>query len=135
MWCWPWGSATSPVLSNGVQDTACSCMSQCPQALRQAPEGCHRCSGSPGSPSLCPTAYTSLDTDTGDTTVLPESIVMGERQPGQELSTTQEEPVVVFPVLPPVPWRAVILHRVLAAAAAIAVLLVGILVRLLTGNG
>ncbi|KAM4886926.1 multidrug and toxin extrusion protein 2-like [Sylvia borin] len=78
--------------------------------------------------------YTSLDTDTGDTTVLPESIVMGERQPDHELSTTQEEPVVV-PVVPPVAWRAVILHRVLAAAAAIAVLLVGILVRLLTGNG
>lgn len=97
----------------------------------------------PGSPGwaaqppcspLCPTGYTSLDADTGDTTVLPESIVMGERQPGQELSTTQEEPVVV-PVLPSVPWRAVILHRVLAAAAAISVLLVGILVRLLTGNG
>ncbi|XP_066189573.1 multidrug and toxin extrusion protein 2-like [Sylvia atricapilla] len=78
--------------------------------------------------------YTSLDTDTGDTTVLPESIVMGERQPDHELSTTQEEPVVV-PVVPAVAWRAVILHRVLAAAAAIAVLLVGILVRLLTGNG
>uniref|UniRef100_A0A8D2PRL2 Multidrug and toxin extrusion protein n=1 Tax=Zosterops lateralis melanops TaxID=1220523 RepID=A0A8D2PRL2_ZOSLA len=78
--------------------------------------------------------YTSLDSDTGDTTVLPESIVMGERQPEHELSTTQEEPVVV-PVVPPVPWRAVILRRVLAAAAAIAVLLVGILVRLLTGNG
>ncbi|KAI1231771.1 hypothetical protein IHE44_0007406 [Lamprotornis superbus] len=74
--------------------------------------------------------YTSLDADTGDTTVLPESIVMGERQPDHELST-QEEPVV----LPPVSWRALILHRVLAAAAAIAVLLVGILVRLLTGNG
>ncbi|XP_066058178.1 multidrug and toxin extrusion protein 2-like [Chamaea fasciata] len=79
--------------------------------------------------------YTSLDTDTGDTTVLPESIVMGERQPDHELSTTQEEPVVVVPVVPPVAWRAVILRRVLAAAAAIAVLLVGILVRLLTGNG
>ncbi|XP_032934438.1 multidrug and toxin extrusion protein 2-like isoform X1 [Catharus ustulatus] len=77
--------------------------------------------------------YTSLDTDTGDTTVLPEGIVMGERQPDHELST-QEEPVVV-PVLPPVAWRAVLLRRVLAAAAAIAVLLVGILVRLLTGNG
>ncbi|XP_072793365.1 multidrug and toxin extrusion protein 2 isoform X2 [Taeniopygia guttata] len=80
--------------------------------------------------------YASLDTDTGDTgdtTVLPESMVMGERQPEPELST-QEEPAVV-PVLPPVPWRAVILRRVLAAAAAIAVLLVGILVRLLTGNG
>ncbi|RLV97092.1 hypothetical protein DV515_00012104 [Chloebia gouldiae] len=77
--------------------------------------------------------YTSLHTDTGDTTVLPESMVMGERQPDHELST-QEEPAVV-PVLPPVPWRAVILRRVLAAAAAIAVLLVGILVRLLTGNG
>ncbi|XP_062363117.1 multidrug and toxin extrusion protein 2-like [Cinclus cinclus] len=77
--------------------------------------------------------YTSLDTNTGDTAVLPESIVMDEREPDHELST-QEEPVVV-PVLPPVPWRAVILRRVLAAAAAIAVLLVGILVRLLTGNG
>ncbi|OWK57323.1 Multidrug and toxin extrusion protein 2 [Lonchura striata] len=77
--------------------------------------------------------YTSLDADTGDTTVLPESMVMGERQPEHELST-QEEPAVV-PVLAPVPWRAVILRRVLAAAAAIAVLLVGILVRLLTGNG
>uniref|UniRef100_A0A8C3NKR7 Multidrug and toxin extrusion protein n=2 Tax=Geospiza parvula TaxID=87175 RepID=A0A8C3NKR7_GEOPR len=77
--------------------------------------------------------YTSLDTDTGDTTVLPESMVMGERQPGQELST-QEEPAVV-PALPPVPWRAVMLRRGLAAAAAIAVLLVGVLVRLLTGNG
>ncbi|XP_021380660.2 multidrug and toxin extrusion protein 2 [Lonchura striata] len=77
--------------------------------------------------------YTSLDADTGDTTVLPESMVMGERQPEHELST-QEEPAVV-PVLVPVPWRAVILRRVLAAAAAIAVLLVGILVRLLTGNG
>uniref|UniRef100_A0A8U7P9I0 Multidrug and toxin extrusion protein n=1 Tax=Corvus moneduloides TaxID=1196302 RepID=A0A8U7P9I0_CORMO len=80
--------------------------------------------------------YTSLDTDTGDTgdtTVLPEGIVMGERQPDHELSP-QEEPVVV-PVLPPVEWRAVIIRRVLAAAAAVAVLLVGILVRLLTGNG
>ncbi|RMC10667.1 hypothetical protein DUI87_12378 [Hirundo rustica rustica] len=79
-------------------------------------------------------AYTSLDTDTGDTAVLPESIVMGERQPDHELTTTQEQPAVV-PVLPPVTWRALILRRVLAAAAAIAVLLVGILVRLLTGNG
>nr|XP_054503075.1 multidrug and toxin extrusion protein 2-like [Agelaius phoeniceus] len=77
--------------------------------------------------------YTSLDTDTGDTTVLPESMVMAERQPGHELSP-QEEPAVV-PALPPVPWRAVMLRRGLAAAAAIAVLLVGILVRLLTGNG
>ncbi|XP_053817546.1 multidrug and toxin extrusion protein 2-like [Vidua chalybeata] len=77
--------------------------------------------------------YTSLDADTGDTTVLPESMVMGDRQPDHELCT-QEEPAVV-PVLPPVPWGAVILRRVLAAAAAIAVLLVGILVRLLTGNG
>ncbi|KAM7001192.1 uncharacterized protein RBU47_011052 [Passerculus sandwichensis] len=77
--------------------------------------------------------YTSLDPDTGDTTVLPESMVMGERQPGQELSP-QEEPAVL-PVLAPVPWRAVMLRRGLAAAAAVAVLLVGILVRLLTGNG
>ncbi|KAF2984120.1 hypothetical protein EK904_010475 [Melospiza melodia maxima] len=69
--------------------------------------------------------YTSLDPDTGDTTVLPESMVMGERQPGQELSP-QEEPAVL-PVLAPVPWRAVMLRRGLAAAAAIAVLLVGIL--------
>ncbi|XP_039576900.1 multidrug and toxin extrusion protein 2-like [Passer montanus] len=77
--------------------------------------------------------YTSLDPDTGDTTVLPESMVMSERQPAHELST-QEEPALV-PVPPPVPWRAVILRRVLAAAAAVTVLLVGILVRLLTGNG
>lgn len=83
--------------------------------------------------SVCPTGYTSLDTDTGDTTVLPQSMVLGERQPDHELST-QEEPAVL-PVLPPVPWRAVIFRRGLAAAAAIAVLLVGILVRLLTGNG
>lgn len=58
---------------------------------------------------------------------------MGERQPEHELST-QEEPVA-DPVVPPVAWRAVILSRGLAAAAAIAVLLVGILVWLLTGNG
>uniref|UniRef100_A0A803V6U7 Multidrug and toxin extrusion protein n=1 Tax=Ficedula albicollis TaxID=59894 RepID=A0A803V6U7_FICAL len=76
--------------------------------------------------------YTSLDTDTGDTTVLPESIVMGERQPDHELSTQE---AVVVPVLAPVAWRTVILHRVLAAAVAIAVLGVGILVRFLTGSG
>lgn len=110
----------------------------CPQALRKDPEDCNKClwgaQAQPPCIPLCPTDYTSLDSDTGDTTVLPESIVMGERQPEHELSTTQEEPVVV-PVVPPVPWRAVILRRVLAAAAAISVLLVGILVRLLTGNG
>ncbi|XP_056362471.1 multidrug and toxin extrusion protein 2-like isoform X1 [Oenanthe melanoleuca] len=76
--------------------------------------------------------YTSLDTDTGDTAVLPESIVMGERQPEHELSTQQ---AVAVPVLAPVAWRAVILRRVLAAAVAIAVLGVGILVRFLTGSG
>lgn len=120
-------------------------MSQCPQALGKDSQDCHWCLCSisleapgwaarpPCNAPLCPSGYTSLDTDTGDTTVLPEGIVMGERQPDHELSP-QEEPVVV-PVLPPVEWRAVIIRRVLAAAAAIAVLLVGILVRLLTGNG
>jgi len=67
------------------------------------------------------------------TVVLPESFVGGERQPGQQL-ITPEEPADV-PAPPAVVWRALIIRRVLAAAAAIAVLLVGILVRLLTGNG
>ncbi|PKU37776.1 multidrug and toxin extrusion protein 2-like [Limosa lapponica baueri] len=77
--------------------------------------------------------YISVDTDTGDTVVLPESIVGGERQPDHQL-ITQEEPAVV-PASPAVVWRALIIRRVLAAATAVAVLLVGILVRLLTSNG
>ncbi|XP_075296264.1 multidrug and toxin extrusion protein 2 isoform X3 [Opisthocomus hoazin] len=77
--------------------------------------------------------YISVDTDTVVTVVLPESFVGGERQPGQQL-ITPEEPADV-PAPPAVVWRALIIRRVLAAAAAIAVLLVGILVRLLTGNG
>lgn len=113
----------SPNLGKGPWGLSqCLCSLEAPGWAAQPP-----CS------ALCPAGYTSLDTDTGDTAVLPESIVMGERQPDHELST-QEEPVVV-PVLAPVAWRAVILRRVLAAAAAIAVLLVGILIRLLTGNG
>lgn len=71
--------------------------------------------------------------DTMDTVVLPESIVGGERQPDHQL-ITQEEPAVV-PAPPAVVWRALIIRRMLAAATAVAVLLVGILVRLLTGNG
>ncbi|KAM6110693.1 multidrug and toxin extrusion protein 2-like [Pterocles gutturalis] len=77
--------------------------------------------------------YISVDTDTGDTVVLPESIAGGERQPDHQL-ITQEEPAVV-PAPPAVVWRALIIRRVLAAAAAVAVLLVGILVRLLTSTG
>lgn len=57
----------------------------------------------------------------------------GERQPDHQL-ITQEVPAVV-PAPPAVVWRALIIRCVLAAAAAIAVLLVGILVRLLTGKG
>ncbi|XP_010125359.1 PREDICTED: multidrug and toxin extrusion protein 1, partial [Chlamydotis macqueenii] len=76
--------------------------------------------------------YVCVDTDTVDTVVLPESIVGGERQPDHQLIT---EDLTVVPVPPAVVWRALIIRRVLAAAAAVAVLLVGILVRLLTGNG
>lgn len=82
---------------------------------------------------FCYTDYISVDTDTVDTVVLPENIVGDERQPDHQL-VTQEEPAVI-PAPPAVVWRALILRRVLAAAAAVAVLLVGILVRLLTGNG
>ncbi|XP_014808543.1 PREDICTED: multidrug and toxin extrusion protein 1 [Calidris pugnax] len=77
--------------------------------------------------------YISVDTDTVDTVVLPENIVGGERQPDHQLMV-QEEPAVI-PAPPAVVWRALIIRRVLAAATAVAVLLVGILVRLLTGNG
>ncbi|XP_075627945.1 multidrug and toxin extrusion protein 2 [Balearica regulorum gibbericeps] len=77
--------------------------------------------------------YVSVDTDTADTVVLPENIVGGGRQPDHQL-ITQEEPAVT-PAPPAVAWRALIIRRVLAAGAAVAVLLVGILVRLLTGNG
>ncbi|KAM6338217.1 multidrug and toxin extrusion protein 1 isoform 2-T2 [Alca torda] len=77
--------------------------------------------------------YTSVDTDTVDTVVLPASMLGGERQPDHQL-ITQEEPAVV-PAPPAVVWRALIIRRVLAAATAVAVLVVGILVRLLTGNG
>lgn len=87
----------------------------------------------PCSTLLSCTDYISVDTDTMDTVVLPESIVGGERQPDCQL-ITQEEPAVV-PAPPAVVWRALIVRRVLAAATAVAVLLVGILVRLLTGNG
>lgn len=73
-----------------------------------------------------------MDTDTVDTVVLPESMVGGERHPDNEL-ITQEEPVAI-PTPPPVAWRALIIRRVLAAAAALAVLLAGVLVRLLTTN-
>ncbi|XP_071431167.1 multidrug and toxin extrusion protein 2-like [Pithys albifrons albifrons] len=75
--------------------------------------------------------YTSVATV--DTVALPEGIVVGERQLDHEL-ISPEEPVVV-PAPPAVAWRAMIIRRVLAAAAAVAVLLVGILLRLLTGNG
>lgn len=68
-----------------------------------------------------------------ETVVLPGSMVGGETQPDHQL-ITQEEGVDI-PAAPAVVWRAVIIRRVLAAAAAVAVLLVGILVRLLTGNG
>lgn len=73
-----------------------------------------------------------MDTDTADAVVLPKSMVGGERQPEHQL-ITPEELVVTAP--PAVVWRALITCRVLAAAAAVAVLLAGILVRLLTGNG
>ncbi|XP_037228165.1 multidrug and toxin extrusion protein 2-like isoform X2 [Falco rusticolus] len=77
--------------------------------------------------------YISVDMNTMDTVVLPESITGGERQPDHQ-PITQEEPTVI-PAPPAVVWRALIIRRVLAAAAAVAVLLVGILVRLLTGSG
>ncbi|XP_027328481.3 multidrug and toxin extrusion protein 2-like [Anas acuta] len=77
--------------------------------------------------------YISVDTDTVDTVVLPDTMVGGERHPDHEL-ITQEEPAAVIPTPPPVAWRALIIRRVLAAAAALAVLLAGVLVRLLTTN-
>uniref|UniRef100_A0A672ULG7 Solute carrier family 47 member 2 n=1 Tax=Strigops habroptila TaxID=2489341 RepID=A0A672ULG7_STRHB len=76
--------------------------------------------------------HISIDTDAVDTVVLPQSIIEGERQPEHQL-ITQEEPAAV-PAPPEVVWRAVIIRRMLAAAVAVAVLLVGILVRLLTSN-
>lgn len=77
--------------------------------------------------------HISIDTDAVDTVVLPESIIEGESQPDHQL-TTQEEPAA-GPAPPRVVWRTLIFRRVLAAATAVAVLLVGILVRLLTSNG
>ncbi|XP_061326277.1 multidrug and toxin extrusion protein 2-like isoform X2 [Pezoporus flaviventris] len=77
--------------------------------------------------------HISTDTDDMDTVVLPESITEGESQPEHQL-TTQEEPAAV-PASPEVVWRTLIIHCMLAAATAVAVLLVGILVRLLTSNG
>ncbi|XP_010294574.1 PREDICTED: multidrug and toxin extrusion protein 2-like, partial [Phaethon lepturus] len=77
--------------------------------------------------------YICVYTDTVDTAVLPESSVGDERQPDHELITQEELAVVSAP--PAVAWRALIIRCVLAAAAANAVLLVGILVRLLTGSG
>lgn len=77
--------------------------------------------------------YISVDTDTVETVVLPDCMVGGgERHPDHQL-ITQEEPADV-PVPPAVAWRALIVCRVLAAAAALAVLLVGVLVRLLTAH-
>uniref|UniRef100_A0A672UNH4 Multidrug and toxin extrusion protein n=1 Tax=Strigops habroptila TaxID=2489341 RepID=A0A672UNH4_STRHB len=81
---------------------------------------------------FCYTDHISIDTDAVDTVVLPQSIIEGERQPEHQL-ITQEEPAAV-PAPPEVVWRAVIIRRMLAAAVAVAVLLVGILVRLLTSN-
>lgn len=83
---------------------------------------------------FCYTDHISIDTDAVDTVVLPESIIIEEEsQPDHQL-TTQEEPAAV-PAPPEVVWRTLIIRRVLAAATAVAVLLVGILVRLLTSNG
>ncbi|XP_042686119.1 multidrug and toxin extrusion protein 2-like [Centrocercus urophasianus] len=77
--------------------------------------------------------YISVDTDNVETVVLPDSMVgRGERLPDHQL-ITQEEPEDV-PAPPAVAWRALIVCRVLAAAAALAVLLVGVLVRLLTAH-
>ncbi|XP_042735939.1 multidrug and toxin extrusion protein 2-like [Lagopus leucura] len=77
--------------------------------------------------------YISVDTDNVETMVLPDSMVgRGERLPDHQL-ITQEEPADV-PAPPAVAWRALIVCRVLAAAAALAVLLVGVLVRLLTAH-
>ncbi|XP_051491934.1 multidrug and toxin extrusion protein 2-like [Apus apus] len=77
--------------------------------------------------------FVSVNADTADTVVLPESMVGGERQPDHQLITQEELAVVLAP--PAVPWRALIIRRVLAATIAIAVLLLGILVQLLTGDG
>ncbi|KAM6296737.1 multidrug and toxin extrusion protein 2-like [Aegotheles albertisi] len=77
--------------------------------------------------------YVPVDADTVDTVVLPESMVAGERQPDHQLMA-QEGPAVL-PTPPALLWRALIIRRVLAAATAIAVLLLGILLRLLTGAG
>uniref|UniRef100_G1N541 Multidrug and toxin extrusion protein n=1 Tax=Meleagris gallopavo TaxID=9103 RepID=G1N541_MELGA len=75
----------------------------------------------------------AIDTDTVETVVLPDSMVGGgERLPDHQL-ITQEEPADV-PAPPAVAWRALIVCRVLAAAAALAVLLVGVLVRLQTAH-
>uniref|UniRef100_A0A8B9QQF0 Multidrug and toxin extrusion protein n=1 Tax=Apteryx owenii TaxID=8824 RepID=A0A8B9QQF0_APTOW len=79
--------------------------------------------------------YVSVDADTVDTldaVVLPDSTVGSERQPDHQL-IVQEEPAAS--PAPPVVGRALILRRVLAAAVAVAILLTGMLVRLLTGNG
>uniref|UniRef100_A0A8B9QAM6 Multidrug and toxin extrusion protein n=1 Tax=Apteryx owenii TaxID=8824 RepID=A0A8B9QAM6_APTOW len=84
---------------------------------------------------LCCTDYVSVDADTVDTldaVVLPDSTVGSERQPDHQL-IVQEEPAAS--PAPPVVGRALILRRVLAAAVAVAILLTGMLVRLLTGNG
>lgn len=87
----------------------------------------------PYSTHLSCTDYISVDTDTVETVVLPDSMVGGgERLPDHQL-ITQEEPADV-PAPPAVAWRALIVCRVLAAAAALAVLLVGVLVRLQTAH-
>uniref|UniRef100_A0A663MCV2 Multidrug and toxin extrusion protein n=1 Tax=Athene cunicularia TaxID=194338 RepID=A0A663MCV2_ATHCN len=67
------------------------------------------------------------------TALREEAKVKEDLHPDHEL-IAQEEPAVA-PAPPDVVWRALIIRRVLAAAAAIAVLLVGILVRILTGKG
>uniref|UniRef100_A0A8C9G4B8 Multidrug and toxin extrusion protein n=1 Tax=Pavo cristatus TaxID=9049 RepID=A0A8C9G4B8_PAVCR len=77
--------------------------------------------------------YISVDTDTVETVVLPDSMVGGgERHPDHQLITQEE--LADVPVPPAVAWRALIVCRVLAAAAALAVLLLGVLVRLLTAH-
>uniref|UniRef100_A0A8C2YEF8 Multidrug and toxin extrusion protein n=1 Tax=Coturnix japonica TaxID=93934 RepID=A0A8C2YEF8_COTJA len=77
--------------------------------------------------------YISVDTDNVETMVLPDSMVGGgERHPDHQLITQEESANVSTP--PAVAWRALIVCRVLAAAAALAVLLVGVLVRLQTAH-
>uniref|UniRef100_A0A674KGF6 Solute carrier family 47 member 2 n=1 Tax=Terrapene triunguis TaxID=2587831 RepID=A0A674KGF6_9SAUR len=83
-----------------------------------------------------PVAYFTVETAVQNVVVLPDPVSRSESQPDRQLIRQEDSaPGSISPGEKVLSGKELIYRRGLALAVAIAVLLVGVLVRLLTGNG